>query len=65
MFKGIYCYNMNAIPSFIDHIFRGKVQVANESGCLIGKPFLIDTDNREKATDKHTFSYFYELLSII
>ena len=63
--KGIHCYRINAIPSFINHIHRGKVQVLEKDECLIGKPFFIDTDNREKETDKHSFSYFYELLSII
>jgi len=65
MRKGVHCYKMNTIPSFIDRIFRGKVQVNNESGCPIGKPFFIDTDNREKETDKHSFRYFYDILSII
>ena len=65
MRKGIHCYKVNAIPSFIGHIFRGKVQVINESGCPIGKPFYIDTANRETETDKHTFRYFYDLLRII
>ena len=65
MKKCIRSYRVNTIPELIGSIHRGTVQVIEEEGRPIGKPFFVDTEGREKETSKHSFRYIYDLLSII
>jgi hypothetical protein len=49
----------------MDKIHKGNVQVMLNEREALGKPFYLDTDTREKETEKHSLRYLEDLLRMI
>jgi hypothetical protein len=63
--KALRCYKVSATSSLIGHIYRGKVQLMVNAHEPIASQFFLDTDKRERESEKHSFDYNQSLLRTI
>ena len=59
-----YDYRLHTVSQMLTQVYKGEVRLM-VNGKGLGKPFLVDTDARQKETYKHSKNYFDDLLSSI
>ena len=57
-------YRLHAVSQMLTQVYKGEVRLM-VNGKGLGKPFLVNTDARQKETYKHSKNYFDGILTTI
>jgi hypothetical protein len=57
-------YRLHTVSQMMTQVFNGEVKLM-VNGMALGKPFLVNTDARQKESYKHSKNYFDDILTTI